>query len=326
MPQKIGKILVADFTERSKKGLDFAKKMLQNENINDPKLRKALEYYLSNWGNFSQPGLVSVACEAVGGDPNSIVPAQASIAIMVAAFDIHDDIIDKSLKKHGKFTVYGKFGPEIALLVGNAFLIEGMKLFADAAALLPKQNGKVALEVLKSRLFEIGNAHGLELAYRQSKNTSLEDYLKIIEMKAASIEADIVLGALFGGAEDTESMVNVGRILGKLIMLREEFVDLFDTGELMQRLAVLDLPLPIVAAMQETTAKREIRKILSKSNKTASDIEELLKVTLNSKPVENIKNNMQLLINDSTKILNKLPPNKQRETIKSLLAFMLEDL
>ena len=328
MPRKIGKILVADFTQRSKKGLEFAKQTLQAETIYDPKVREALCYYLANWDNFSQPGLFSAACEAVGGNPDSVIPVQASIAMMAAAFDIQDDIIDKSKEKHNRPTTYGKFGPEISILLGNAFLLEGLKMFADSAALLPEGKGKEALEILKNLLFEVGNAHGLELGFRESKSTNLHDYLRIFKMKSASIEADICLGALFGGAGEVEIKLaaKLGRILGTLIMLREEFVDIFEIEELTQRIAVQDLPLPIIAALQEEDTKIKILKILSKPNKTDADVRALLKITLKSKPVIEVKNNMQLLMGKGISLLKKLPSEKLRGTLQSLLSFMLEDL
>ncbi|MGB8779389.1 MAG: polyprenyl synthetase family protein [Candidatus Bathyarchaeia archaeon] len=66
-----------------------------------------------------------MACEAIGADPDSVLPVQAAITMMAAAFDIHDDFIDESKAKHGVLTVFGKFGKNVALLLGEAFLTEG---------------------------------------------------------------------------------------------------------------------------------------------------------------------------------------------------------
>jgi geranylgeranyl pyrophosphate synthase len=162
-PKKIGKIIVADLKKRSKKGRELAKQILLAEKMEYPKLREALEHYLANWDEFTHPGLFSIACEAVGGDPNGVLPTQAAIAMMAAAFDLHDDIIDKSEVKHERPTVYGKFGAEMALLLGNAFLIEGFKLFADSTVVFSKEKQKSVLETLKKLLFEVGNAHALEV-------------------------------------------------------------------------------------------------------------------------------------------------------------------
>jgi geranylgeranyl diphosphate synthase type I len=163
MTPKMGKVIVADLKKRSKKGLELAKQILQAEKMEHPKLRAAFEHYIAHWNDFTHPGLFSIACEAVGGDPDVVAPTQAAIAMMAAAFDVHDDIIDKSKVKHKIPTVYGKFGAEMALLLGNAFLIEGFKLFVDSTVILPKEKGKSALETIKNLLFEVGNAHALEL-------------------------------------------------------------------------------------------------------------------------------------------------------------------
>jgi geranylgeranyl diphosphate synthase type I len=326
MPPKTGKKIVADLNKRSKKGRDFAKQILQAEKIEYPKLHEALEHYLAHWDEFTHPGFFSMACEAVGGKPDDVVPTQAAIAMMTAAFDLIDDLIDKSEVKHKFPTVYGIFGAEMTLLLGNAFLIEGFKLFVDSAAILPKEKEKKALEALKNLIFEVGNAHALEVGLKERKNVTLNDYMKITEKKAASIEADMYLGALFGGGKDAEVEVlaRVGRILGILATLRDDLIDVFDIEELCQRIAVNDLPLPLIFAMQEPDAKEEIVRIISKPKITDDDVAELVDVTLEAKSVVQLKNQMQLLISEGSKLTNALP--KLRKRLQVVLSFMLEDL
>ncbi len=324
----MGKLIVADLKRRSKKGLEFAKQTLQAEKIDYPKLREALEHYLEHWDEFTHPGLFSIACEAVGGDADDFVPTQAAIAMMTAAFDIYDDIIDRSKVKHEIPTVYGKFGAEMALLLGNAFLIEGFKLFVDSAASLPKEKEKNALETLKKLVFEIGNAHALEVGLKERKNVALNDYIQITEMKAASIEADMYLGALFGGGKDIEVdvLAQVGRILGILATLRDDLIDIFDIEELRQRISVQDLPLPLLFAMQDRKKKTKVTNILSKPEMTDNDVATLVDFTLEAKSVVQMKNQMRLLISKASKLATMLPKPKPRSKLQVLLSFMLEDL
>jgi geranylgeranyl pyrophosphate synthase len=327
MTPKMGTRVVTDLKKRSKKGLEFAKQKLQAEKMDFPKLRAALEHYLAQWHDFTHPGLFSVACEAVGGDPDSVVPTQAAIAMMAAAFDIHDDIIDKSKVKNKIPTVYGKFGAEMALLLGNAFLIEGFKLFVDSATTLPKEKRKKSLETLKNLMFEVGNAHALEVGLKEKKNVTPNDYLKIIEMKAAGIEADMYLGALFGGGEaEVEILTRLGRILGILATLREEFIDVFEIEELCQRIAVQDLPLPLLFAMRDQEAKRKVKSIISKPKITKSNVAELVDVTLEAEPVVELKERMQCLIEEGLTLTSNPLLTKLRSQVKLLLSFMLEDL
>jgi len=232
--------------------------------------------------------------------------------------------------KHKIPTVYGKFGAEIALLLGNAFLIEGFKLFVDSTKTLPKEKEKRALETIKKLMFEVGNAHALEVGLKERKNVTPNDYMKIIEMKAAGIEADIHLGALFGGGEDIEvkALARLGRILGILGTLREEFVDVFEIEELCQRISVQDLPLPLLFAMQDQKAKRNVLNIISKPKITKRDVAKLVDVTLEAEPVVKLKEKMQLLIAEGLNLANNLPKAKLRSilSLQRLLSFMLEDL
>jgi geranylgeranyl pyrophosphate synthase len=327
-PKKMGKIIVADLTKRSKKGLDLAKQILQGEKMEYPKLRAALEHYIAHWDDFTYPGLFSIACEAVGGDPDVVTPTQAAIAMLAAAFDVHDDIIDKSKVKNKIPTVYGKFGAEMALLLGNAFLIEGFKLFADSTLILPKEKEKSALETLKKLLFEVGNAHALEVGLKKRKNIALNDYMKITEMKAAGIEADMHFGALFGGGEgsEVEVLTKLGRILGILATLRNDLIDVFDIEELRQRIFVQDLPLPLIFAMQDQETRRKVMNITSKPKITKSDIGELVDVTLDAKLIIKLKERMQLLIENGLRFTTNFPNVKLRNKLKAFLSFMLEDL
>ncbi|TRO53252.1 hypothetical protein E2P63_02545 [Candidatus Bathyarchaeota archaeon] len=328
MTPKAGKLIVADLEKRSEKGLEFAKQMLQAEKIEYPKLRKALEHYLAHWSDFTHPGLFSTACEAVDGDLETVVPTQAAMAIISAAFDVHDDIIDKSETKHDVPTVYGKFGFEMALLLGNAFLIEGFKLFIDTTKTLSKKKGTMALEILKKLLFEVGNAHALEVGLKERKTVSPNDYMKIIEMKSAGIEADIVLGTLFGGGKTAEIEVSarLGRILGILVLLREEFIDVFEIEELRQRIAVHDLPLPLLFAMQDQEGRRKITSIVSKSKMTNSDLDKLLDIMLCSEHVGKLRNKMHLLIQEGLNLTKRVTNKRLRKRLKALISFMTKDL
>ncbi len=328
MKPRIGNIIVADLERRSRKGFEFAKQMLLAEKMEYPKLREALEHYLVNWKDFTYPGLFSLACEAVGGEPDDVVGTQAAMIMMTAAFDIHDDIIDKSETKHEAPTVYGKFGVEMALLLGNAFLLEGFKLLVDSTTKLPKEKGKTTLEKVKGLLFEVGNAHALEIGLRAQKNLAPEAYMKIVEMKSASIEAEMQLGALFGGGKkmEVETLAKIGRILGVLGTLREEFIDIFEAEELRQRLTANDLPLPLLFAMQDNRTKKKIMGIISDPKVTKNQVAKLLDLLFEAKPVVELKGRMQILAEEGRILTERLPKTPALSQLQTTLLFMLEDL
>jgi len=328
MVPQTGKKVVADLQKRSKKGLRFAKNIMKKEKLEHPKLRQALNHYLHYWNDFTHAGLFSAACEVVGGNYEKIIPTQASIAMMSAAFDIHDDIIDKSNIKQKIPTVFGKFGIEMALLLGNAFLIEGYKLFVDSTKELSEKKRDIALDRIKELLFQVGNAHALEVGMKESKKFTPKNYLKITELKAASVEADMYLGALFGGGKKTEieSLAKIGRILGILGTLRDDLIDVFDIEELNTRLSINDLPLPLIFAMQDTKIRKKAKIIISKKKLTKQDATKLGFITLESKPVLRIKQEMKSLTDNGLNLIKNLSNINQRSKLQVLLSSIREDL
>ena len=54
--------------ERSRKSLEIAKKEILQEKRECEEINEAFRYYVRNWNDIVHPGLISIACEAVGGN------------------------------------------------------------------------------------------------------------------------------------------------------------------------------------------------------------------------------------------------------------------
>jgi geranylgeranyl pyrophosphate synthase len=328
MPSKNTKMLMADLVTRGNKGLEFAKLTMNNEKMDYPKLREALDLYLSDWHDFTHAGLFSLACEAVGGKPDASVPIQASIAMVAAAFDLHDDIIDQSETKHGKLTVFGKYGQELTLLLGNAFLMQGFMLLVKSVSEFAPSKMQLSIDVLKDNLFEVGNAHALELGLKGKAAGNPDEYLDFVKKKAASIEADMSLGAIFGGGTEDEirALGKFGRILGILATLREEFIDVYEVEELLQKMKVERLPIPIVLAMQNHTTKKQINEILVKRKLAKKDSEKLIEIVFETRHVKDLKKEMEDSATEAIYLLRILQGKVLRKQLELCVSSMLEDL
>ena len=325
--KKTSEMLLETLKERSKKGLEFVRRTILAEKIECEEIHEALEYYTSNWKNFTHPGLFSIACEAVGGNPDEAVRVQASIVMITAALDVHDDIIDKSEVKYGRPTVFGKFGQDMALLLGNAFFVSGFTLLSKSTSKLPKEKIGEIFETLKRSLFEIGSAHALELNLRGKMDTAPEDYMQILKMKAASVEANMRIGAIIGGGTESEIEVltKYGRILGILATLREEFIDVFEIQELRQRMQNECLPIPILYALQDEKSRR-IQKILLKKRMTDEDADKLLDIVFETKEVKKLKRKMKILIRNALRLISKIENQHIILLLSRFVTAALEDL
>lgn len=326
--QKISEKLVEIFKKRSTGGLELARKTMLAENIESKGISCALEYYTSNWQIFVHPGLFSVACEAAGGGAYKGVVIQAALSMLAAAFDIHDDIIDNSKIKQGKPTVFGKFGREIALLLGDAFLIQGFTMLGKSNTEIPTEQMRKIFETFEKSFFELGNAHALEAGLKGRIDIAPEEYMRILEMKAASAEADMRIGAIFGGGSNdvTEALAKYGKIVGMLATLRDEFVDVYEYKELSQRLKNEYLPLPFLYAFRNATTKKHICNMLSQKRLTKKDFEEISQIVLKTQETDQLKKYMERLAREAHNQLPILKESEAKLLLQKLLAALLEDL
>jgi geranylgeranyl pyrophosphate synthase len=321
-------VIINELKRRSGKSLDLAKKAILTEKIEYERLRAALEYYVTNWCDFTHSGVLSLACETVGGEPDSALSVQAAAAMMAAAFDIQDDIIDQSTSKHGLPTVFGKYGECIAILLANAFLVDGFTMLHESVASLPRKEAKQVFENLKQALSEVGNAHALELDLKKKIDAEPEQYLRIFEMKAASIEADMRIGAIVGNGtcKEIEALGSFGRVLGVLTQLREEFADVFEIEEFNHRLRKEYLPLPVLLAMQEKESRDRIGPLLRRGDVGIKDSSTIVDVVFQAASVEKLQERMKELVDRSIRLLARTRKCKSKKILIDLATSMLEDL
>ncbi|MEM2912660.1 MAG: polyprenyl synthetase family protein, partial [Candidatus Bathyarchaeia archaeon] len=175
--------------ERGTKPLEMARNIILQEKIECKEVHEALEYFMTKcWQDLARPTLLSLGCEAVGGDPEATTSIAVALSLISGGIDIHDDIIDQSKTKRKVATVFGKFGKDIALLVGDALMFKGLTLLQDALKNnVSTEKASKIINVVNGMFFELGDAEALELQLRGKVNITLEEYLRIVRKKAADV-------------------------------------------------------------------------------------------------------------------------------------------
>ena len=313
--------------KRGQTAFEIAKNaILQEKSINEP-VYTALRYFMEeSWYDVQHPALLSLASEAVGGNSNAAIHVGAAIVLLTGAADIHDDIIDKSKTKGSKPTVFGKFGKDITLLAGDALLFKGLILLHEACDKLPEKQERAILNLTKQAFFEIGNAEAKEVSFKGNFDLDPREYRNIIERKASVAEMTARIGAILGGGNSKEIDIlgHYGKILGILMTIRDDFIDLFEPDELKNRTENECLPLPILYAFRNTRKKSEIVRLLRRDKITEQETDEILDLITDTKEVEELKKEMHLLIKSEKSLLNHI--KKNRKLFKLLLQSTLEDL
>jgi len=310
--------------ERGRKPLDMARKAVLEEKIECREAREALHYFMTEyWQDLARPTLLSICCEAVGGNPNATIPFAVSLSLISGAIDIHDDIIDQSEIKNGRTTLYGKFGKNIALLVGDALLFEGLTLLTEAGKNIDKEKIVAISNVLKTMFFELGDAEAMELKLRKRFDVSPNKYLDIIGKKAADVEAHTRISAILGNGTQREiaSLSKYGRTLGKLLILGDDDIDMANPEELLHRIKKEHLPLPLLYALQDPKSKPKIAAILKKENVTTEDAKRIFEIVYNCRAFTEVEDLMKKLIQTGVNELNNV--KSCREELEILIVTTL---
>lgn len=316
-------------SEKSQQAIALFKQAVSEEKTSDEKLNKVLEQYVSRWNDTTRPGILALSFEAAGGEQGKAVPLQFALLYIDATMDIHDDIIDESIAKKKVKTIYGKMGKEAALLIGDKFMVKGFTHLHKALKNLPLERQELIMAVVKDFLSEVVDAHMSEASLKADKwHIKPERYLQVLSKKAADIEGRMKIGAIYAGGshEEIEALSNVGRNLGILLVIRAEFVDMFEVDELSNRIKNECLPLPVLYAIKNKTLEQKIRKILSRERVDREDCKNIVNLTLSSEEVKPLMAYLETVRKDATKTLLNLKESSVRSDLQIIIASMLEDL
>jgi geranylgeranyl pyrophosphate synthase len=302
---------------KSRKAIEIAKNQIISSRVESKILRKALDYYAQNLDDSLHPGILALACESIGKCNEEPIPIQVAMLFLTAAIDIHDDIIDESVVKNGKATVFGKFGKDVALLVGDGMLLKGMTLLYNNEEALLCDKIATIITTIQNTFFEAGDAHIMELSFRERANINPQRYYQILNRKAAILECHTRVGAIVGGASQSqiEMLGTYGRIVGLLITLRDEFVDIFESEELITRIEKGYPPLPILYSLRNPETKHYIKNILLKPKLIEKEIDTIVNTVFTDSQVRILKGKMKRLVKKALHSIRSIPKSKSLELI-----------
>lgn len=307
------------FAERGTKVLNEIEATVLRGKIECKEANGALSFFMSRWRDVVRPALVSIACEAVGGDPSATGPIGKSLSLLSGATDIHDDIIDKTKAKGKKKTVLGEFGVDISMMAGDALIFEGfVSLFEGLARLSLSPEKKLAIvHTVKDLYFEMFDGEALELKFRARTDVKPEEYLHVLKKKAADVEACMRVGAMLGNGskEQVDAVGEYGKLLGTMVLLRNDVEDMIAPDLLNLRIKNESLPLPVLYALENCEKRDEILAILKTGKVTRKGAERLSEVISEAGGINRIEELLMDIKNQAKTKLRELNFNKTFETI-----------
>jgi geranylgeranyl pyrophosphate synthase len=291
--------------------LQMAKKKIRLTCNDSGDLSGALKHFSNVTLRGSLPvfsALIALSCEAVGEKAEKTTRFGAAIVMVTGAADLHDDVIDKSVTKGVKETVFGKFGETVAVLAGDALLVAGLaELQSACRSIPPKQAAKIE-DLVKNAVFTISKAETIENKLKRSNKISPGEFLEIIKLKAVVPELMMKIGAVLGGGEEqvVEALGRFGSAYGVLTIILEEFANLLDIEELKNRLRNEVLPLPLLYALECSPEMTALLPLLKADSLDEKVHEQIVELVFSSKSVRNLQEQMRLSVTDELCCLRKL--------------------
>lgn len=209
-------------------------------------LNQSMYYSLIGGGKRIRPVLALASAVAVGGDPETVLPAAVSLELIHTYSLIHDDLpaMDNDDYRRGRLSNHKVFGEANAILAGDALLTYAFELLADPGTAQPERQLRIIREVAVAAGKD--GMVGGQVADIAGEGKTLKLY-EIEEIHKGKTGALLTASARLGGilAGGTEKQVkalsNYAEALGLAFQIKDDILDVVGNSERLGKPAGSDL-------------------------------------------------------------------------------------
>ncbi|AMV72763.1 polyprenyl synthetase family protein [Desulfuromonas carbonis] len=196
-------------------------------------LHQAMRYSVFAGGKRVRPLLMIAACEAVGGDPELVLPAACAMEMIHTYSLIHDDLpaMDDDDFRRGRPTSHKVYGEATAILAGDGLLTEAFILLSnpDLQEAVPVAIVRQVIHVMARCAGSLGMVGGQVVDMEsEGKEVNLPTLEYIHTHKTgALILAAVQCGGLLGGASDSafQALSRYGEAAGLAFQVADDILD-----------------------------------------------------------------------------------------------------
>jgi geranylgeranyl diphosphate synthase type II len=191
------------------------------ERLTDP-----VKYILSMGGKRIRPVLCLMSLNLFNDHiDEGIIPA-AGLEVFHNFTLVHDDIMDQAPVRRSLPTVHNKWNVNQAILSGDV-----MAFIANECILqTPAEHLQKVFRIFNRAAIEVCMGQQLDMDYEKTAFISEDEYLRMIELKTASLlTAAARIGAIIGGAGDRDAslMHEFGRNIGLAFQMQDDLLDIY---------------------------------------------------------------------------------------------------
>lgn len=209
-------------------------------------------------GKRIRPILLLLCAAAAGGDWHQALPAAAGVELLHNFSLIHDDIEDHSDLRHGRPTVWKKWGIAQAINTGDAMFAMAFLAVMRLDRACPLKMCYSASKILMNACMDLTAGQHLDISYENERSIPLSAYWPMVQGKTAALLAACAeIGALVGGANTRQQshFHQFGNALGLAFQSLDDVLGIWGNEALTGKSAQSDLltgkkTLPIAYALE----------------------------------------------------------------------------
>jgi octaprenyl-diphosphate synthase len=222
----------------------------------EPEIREMADYCIDTSGKRIRPALVFLSGWAGGEKPSDdLVRVAAVVELVHLATLVHDDIMDEADMRRSRRTASRQYGPEAAVLLGDALFAHALHL----AAQFP--TSEICLAVSDSTR-KVCAGEIVQTLRRGTTDITRADYFRVIDLKTAELfRISCFLGSKLGGypPEFVAAASRFGRHLGIAYQIYDDLADFFGEEKRIGKTLGTDLlsgkvTLPLLALLERLPA------------------------------------------------------------------------
>ncbi|BDH61388.1 heptaprenyl diphosphate synthase component II [Lysinibacillus sp. PLM2] len=306
-----------------KQDIDIIEKELEKAlNSSSHLINEASLHLLQAGGKRIRPVFVLISAKFGNYNIDEIKNIAVPLELIHSASLVHDDVIDNSDMRRGRYTVKAQWNNRVAMYTGDY-------IFARALEYVTSIENQAVHKILAHTMVEICNGEVIQIEDKFRLNQNIKDYFRRIKRKTALlIESSCELGAIVGGAEPevVRHLKRFGYYVGMSYQIIDDILDFTSTDKQLGKPAGSDLlqgniTLPILLLKDQPKIQKFIT-AASNGFVTEDERLEMLEVVRNSDAIKKatLVSNQYLL--KALKEVEALPNIPMKKKLRDIALFI----
>ena len=291
-----------------------------------PLLDVIMNYILKSKGKQIRPLIVLYSAALFDGINESTYRAATLIELLHTATLVHDDVVDESDRRRGRFSINTLWKNKIAVLVGDYLLSRGM-----LTALQAKDYN--VLEIVSEAVKEMSEGELLQIEKARKLDIDESVYYDIIRKKTASLLASCFAAGASSSCQsqdDIKKMWDIGEYAGMAFQIKDDLLD-FEKSNITGKPTGIDIKekkmtLPLIYLLNQSSflKKRKIINIIKRHNTNKEKVNWIMNEVKVSGGINYAMDIMEEFKIKSLNLLREYPESSSRLALEQIIEFTID--